>query len=60
MKFGIFHLVPWHESRTQELALREAMEEVELADRLGIDEAWLGEHRFSRHGLLSGMWSFLG
>ena len=60
MKFGIFHLVPWHESRTQEQALREAMDEIELADRLGIDEAWLGEHRFSRHGLLSGMWSFLG
>ena len=60
MKFGIFHLVPWHESRTQEQALREAMEEIELADRLGIHEAWLGEHRFSRHGLLSGMWSFLG
>ena len=50
MKFGIFHLVPWHESRTQEQALREAMEEIELADRLGIDEVWLGEHRFSRHG----------
>ena len=60
MKFGIFHLVPWHESRTQEQALQEAMAEIELADRLGIDEAWLGEHRFSRHGLLSGMWSFMG
>ena len=60
MKFGIFHLVPWHESRTQEQALREAMEEIELADQLGIDGVWLGEHRFSRHGLLSGMWSFLG
>ncbi len=60
MKFGIFTIVPWHESHTQEQALREAMEQIELADQLGIDEVWLGEHRFSRHGLLSGIWSFLG
>ena len=60
MKFGLFTIVPWHESATQEQALREAMEQIELADQLGIDEVWLGEHRFSRHGLLSGIWSFLG
>ena len=28
MKFGIFHIVPWHESRTQEQALREALEQL--------------------------------
>ena len=60
MKFGIFHIVPWHESRTQQQALQEALEQIELADQLGIDEAWLGEHRFSRHGLLSGIFPFLG
>ena len=60
MKFGLFTIVPWHESVTQEQALREAMEQIELADQLGLDEVWLGEHRFSRHGLLSGIWSFLG
>ena len=60
MKFGIFYIVPWHESFTQEQALNNALEEIELADQLGIDEVWLGEHRFSRHGLLSGIWSFLG
>lgn len=60
MKFGIFTIVPWHESLTQERALSEALEQIELADQLGIDEVWLGEHRFSRHGLLSGIWSFLG
>ena len=53
MKIGIFNLAPWHESRSQEQALREAMEEIELVDQLGIDEVWLGEHRFSRHVLLS-------
>ena len=60
MKFGLFTIVPWHESRTQEQSLREALEQIELADQLGLDEVWLGEHRFSRHGLLSGIFSFLG
>ena len=60
MKFGLFTIVPWHESVTQEQALRDAMEQIELADQLGLDEVWLGEHRFSRHGLLSGIFSFLG
>jgi len=60
VKFGLFTIVPWHESLTQEQALREALEQIELADQLGLDEVWLGEHRFSRHGLLSGIWSFLG
>ena len=60
MKFGIFYIVQWHESRTQEQALREALEQIELADQLGIDEVWLGEHHFSRHGLLSGLFAFAG
>ncbi len=60
MKFGIFHIVQWHESRSPQEALGEAMEQIELADRLGIEEVWLGEHRFSRHGLLSGIFSFAG
>ena len=60
MKFGLFTIVPWHESVTQEQALRDAMEQIELADQLGLDEVWLGEHRFSRHGLLSGIFTFLG
>ena len=60
MKFGIFTIVPWHESKGQQQSLDEALEQIELADQLGIDEVWLGEHRFSRHGLLSGIWSFAG
>ena len=44
MKFGIFHIVQWHESRSPQEALGEAMEQIELAERLGIEEAWLGEH----------------
>ena len=60
MKFGMFTIVPYHESFTQSQALHEALEQIEFADQLGIDEVWLGEHRFSRHGLLSGIWSFSG
>ena len=60
MKFGIFTIVPWHESKGQQQSLDEALKQIELADQLGIDEVWLGEHRFSRHGLLSGIWSFAG
>ncbi len=52
MNFGLFTIVPWHESSTQEQSLREALEQIELADQLGLDEVWLGEHRFSRHWLL--------
>ena len=31
-----------------------------MGDTLGIDEIWLGEHHFSRHGLISGVFSMLG
>ena len=60
MQFGIFTIVPWHESKGQQQSLDEALAQIELADQLGIGEVWLGEHSFSRHGLLSGIWSFAG
>jgi alkanesulfonate monooxygenase SsuD/methylene tetrahydromethanopterin reductase-like flavin-dependent oxidoreductase (luciferase family) len=49
MKFGIFyeHQLPrpWGEGREAEL-FHEALDQVELADRLGIDSAWEVEHHF--------------
>ena len=60
MKFGIFTIVPYHEDFTQQQALNDALEQIVYADQMGIEEVWLGEHSFSRHGLLSGIWSFLG
>jgi alkanesulfonate monooxygenase SsuD/methylene tetrahydromethanopterin reductase-like flavin-dependent oxidoreductase (luciferase family) len=49
MKFGIFyeHQLPrpWHEGDEHRL-LKDALEQVELADRLGIDFAWEVEHHF--------------
>lgn len=49
MKFGIFYEhqlpKPWHEG--DELRLfQDALEQVELADRIGIDHAWEVEHHF--------------
>jgi len=60
MRFGLFTIGAWHESRTQAQALNEALEQTVLADQMGMDEVWLGEHRFSRHGLLSGIFPFMG
>jgi alkanesulfonate monooxygenase SsuD/methylene tetrahydromethanopterin reductase-like flavin-dependent oxidoreductase (luciferase family) len=49
MKFGLFyeHQLPrpWTEGAEQRL-FREALEQVELADRLGVDYAWEVEHHF--------------
>src|ERR1700716_1481692 len=49
MKFGIFyeHQLPrpWNEGDEHRL-FHEALEQVELADRLGIDYAWEVEHHF--------------
>jgi alkanesulfonate monooxygenase SsuD/methylene tetrahydromethanopterin reductase-like flavin-dependent oxidoreductase (luciferase family) len=49
MKFGIFyeHQLPrpWADGDEQQL-IRDALDQVELADRLGIDYAWEVEHHF--------------
>ncbi len=60
MKFGYFSIIQWHESKTQVQSIAEVLEQIEVADELGLDEAWLGEHHFSRHGLVSGIFSTLG
>ena len=60
MKFGMFDIVRWHHDWEAKRALDAALEQIELADKLGIEEIWLGEHHFSRHGILSGIFSFLG
>lgn len=49
MKFGIFIDMqlprPWQEGDESKL-FKEALEQVELADRLGIDYVWVQEHHF--------------
>ena len=60
MRFGMFDVIRWHESMSGEDTLENTLEQVEYADRLGIQDIWLGEHHFSRHGILSGIFSFMG
>lgn len=49
MRFGVFYELqlpkPWGEGDEQRL-IDEAIEQVELADRLGIEHAWAVEHHF--------------
>ena len=60
MRFGMFYIVQSHPDWTEQQSLNEAVEQIELGERLGLDDVWLGEHHFSRHGLLSGIFSFAG
>jgi alkanesulfonate monooxygenase SsuD/methylene tetrahydromethanopterin reductase-like flavin-dependent oxidoreductase (luciferase family) len=53
VKFGLFNIGMWHESQSQEEVFRNIREQAVLADRLGYDSVWLGEHHFSRHGILA-------
>jgi len=49
LRFGVIYLLqlprPWNED-SEERVYREALEQIELADRLGIDYAWSAEHHF--------------
>lgn len=49
MRFGVIYLLqtprPWTED-SEERVYREALEQIELADRLGFDYAWAAEHHF--------------
>ena len=60
MRFGMFDVIRWHETVSGEDTISNALEQVEFADKLGIQDIWLGEHHFSRHGILSGIFSFMG
>jgi len=46
MKFGLFSIAPWHESMTPEQVLHDSLEQIELGDRLGLDEVWLASTIF--------------
>lgn len=60
MRFGMFDTIRWHEDWTAESTIDATLEQIELADQSGIQDIWLGEHHFSRHGILSGIFSFMG
>ncbi len=60
MRFGQFEIIRWHPDVTPVQSVQDVMEKIELGDTLGIDEIWIGEHHFSRHGLVFGIFSMLG
>ncbi|WP_367183981.1 LLM class flavin-dependent oxidoreductase, partial [Helicobacter sp. UBA3407] len=46
MKSSIFELVEnW--TNNEVVAISDAIELIEYADKLGFDEAWIGEHHFN-------------
>jgi alkanesulfonate monooxygenase SsuD/methylene tetrahydromethanopterin reductase-like flavin-dependent oxidoreductase (luciferase family) len=51
MKFGTFHLLQWHDSKSQAQVFKETVELVKLSEELGFDSVWLADHHFSRYGL---------
>jgi alkanesulfonate monooxygenase SsuD/methylene tetrahydromethanopterin reductase-like flavin-dependent oxidoreductase (luciferase family) len=51
MKFGTFHLLQWHEGKSQAQVFKETVELVKLSEELGFDSVWLADHHFSRYGL---------
>ena len=61
MKFGLFYLPTYLPAvRDVQTHYRGIIEQVELADRVGIDYVWLVEHHFVRHGgLLPANYAFL-
>ena len=52
MDFGIFLLVQHRDtSKTSGQIIKEAIEQVKLADQLGFSSAWFAEHHFNNYGL---------
>src|SRR5271163_3313201 len=59
MRFGLFHTVQGPVGADQREAYEEAIEEIVHADELGMHAAWLTEHHFSSHGIISDNMSVL-
>jgi alkanesulfonate monooxygenase SsuD/methylene tetrahydromethanopterin reductase-like flavin-dependent oxidoreductase (luciferase family) len=51
MNFALFTHVPWPEGRDQRQLLEETIQQVQHAEELGFQGAWMAEHHFSRYGL---------
>jgi alkanesulfonate monooxygenase SsuD/methylene tetrahydromethanopterin reductase-like flavin-dependent oxidoreductase (luciferase family) len=50
MRFGTFHLIGAPEMQPGEQRIRETVEQIVLAERLGLHQAWVAEHHFSNYG----------
>ena len=61
MKFGLFYLPTYlPDQRDAHTHMHNIVEQVEYADKIGIDYVWMVEHHFVRHGgFLSANYAFL-
>jgi len=50
MRFGTFHLIGAPEMQAGEQRIDETVEQLVLADQLGMHTAWVAEHHFSNYG----------
>jgi alkanesulfonate monooxygenase SsuD/methylene tetrahydromethanopterin reductase-like flavin-dependent oxidoreductase (luciferase family) len=50
MRFGTFHLIGAPEMQPGEQRVGETIDQIVLADQLGLHKAWVAEHHFSNYG----------
>jgi alkanesulfonate monooxygenase SsuD/methylene tetrahydromethanopterin reductase-like flavin-dependent oxidoreductase (luciferase family) len=50
MRFGTFHLIGAPEMQPGEQRVGETIDQIVLADQLGMHKAWVAEHHFSNYG----------
>src|SRR5439155_23839055 len=50
MRFGTFHLIGSPEMLPAEQRFEQTLEQIALADELGLDSVWVAEHHFSNYG----------
>ncbi|MGH3353765.1 MAG: LLM class flavin-dependent oxidoreductase [Nocardioides sp.] len=53
LHFGIFCLTNVPEWSTEREAVHKGIEQINLADKLGFEEAWVAEHNARRYGIIS-------
>lgn len=53
LHFGIFCLTNVPEWSTEKEAVHKGIEQINLADQLGFEEAWVAEHNARRYGIIS-------
>ena len=50
MRFGTFHLIGAREMQPGEQRIGETVDQIVLAEQLGLHQAWIAEHHFSNYG----------
>ena len=50
MRVGTFHLIGAPDMAPAERRFRDTLEQIALADELGLDYVWIAEHHFSDYG----------